>query len=830
MAYTITTPNGSLELLDAGSLKASGSRRDGVAWQTNNEHALRLALGFNNSATPSTVPRIRGFTSNDVTFANVAGVDDDCKQFQFAVFDGRRVLFLPFGQFGSERSTLLAYDVTKDFEDTASYTAVDLETLLDNDRAEGFIGGCLGTDGYLYLCPCSTNESGSEVGSHLFVRFHTAYEVDDADGWEVMDLDDTPPANSGTDTLTAGYSWQYVGTDGRYVYWCPCNAPASPTTAHGEFLRFDTRGDAGVHASGFQNPANWGVFDTTAVHAQALGNLGVPFDGRYIYLVPFARSTGAVTNGRLVRYDTINPAGFYSTESYASVDLEALLTPSTSLTSGDNSARAVGFCGGVVVGPYLVLVPWGGGQTTKRSLAVCYDTRLSLTAASSYKTFDLRTMARQGGSITNVTGTGTTTATVTCSAHGFSVGQRVNIGSVGGATQANGTWQIATVPNANSFTITTESALVAYTSGGTVTGGAEECIGYQGGGFDGQYVHFTPAGNNNRNNTYTVPPYVRWDVRLPFEEAASWSWINTPIDGHCTTAFAAPYLCTGMTFDGRYLYHAPYGAGNPFGVGVIARIDAGAPNLAGMVDPLPELYRGPSKLGNTVVIEDDFNTGNTVTGNVGTIGLQFVTTGTGGSVAYRDAEAGHPGIIRFTSGNTINEVNSVAFRTSASQGTFHLNTNSGFPFDLVWIVRTNAVSAEPTYRIGLSNTPAVAGGQPANGLYFEKLSGDSNFWRIVVRTAGSETRYNTGFAYAASTWYRFRIKWDPPYLKYSVDDSALQAFGSPQQAAGAAWVVPATPTLPTATLTPLVTLVPSTAASQTIDLDYVKLIHFGFSR
>lgn len=62
------------------------------------------------------------------------------------------------------------------------------------------------------------------------------------------------------------------------------------------------------------------------------------------------------------------------------------------------------------------------------------------------------------------------TITVTSTSHGFSVGQFVTFSGVTGATGLNNqTWQVATVPNANSFTILIATgSSVSGTPGGTI--------------------------------------------------------------------------------------------------------------------------------------------------------------------------------------------------------------------------------------------------------------------------------------------------------------------------------------------------------------------------
>jgi hypothetical protein len=67
------------------------------------------------------------------------------------------------------------------------------------------------------------------------------------------------------------------------------------------------------------------------------------------------------------------------------------------------------------------------------------------------------------------TATGTTTVTVACTAHGAAVGDYVTFSGATGTynTTLNAQYQVVTVPTANSFTITTPTALAAGTYGGS---------------------------------------------------------------------------------------------------------------------------------------------------------------------------------------------------------------------------------------------------------------------------------------------------------------------------------------------------------------------------
>jgi hypothetical protein len=621
-----------------------------------------------------------------------------------------------------------------------------------------------------------------------------------------------------TYTITATVTGTYTG-----------GGQASIFTPHGQIMRFDTKGAAGGFASNFLNPANWEVFDMKAnLNTNAVALLGAAWNGSYIYMAPFATAAGSPTNGLLIRFDPSNPAGFRNAASYSTVDLEAMLSPAANFTTANNAGRAVGFCGLITIGPYLMLVPFGGGAglaggtTFQRSLTVLYDTRMPLSDPASYRTFDLRTIERKKYAITAVANTVNPLITVTLptgvTSHGYTIGQWVNIsGITPTGNGANKTLQVATTPSATTFTVTLGTSPGTYTSGGNVTSGADECLGYQFGFFDGQYVHLTPSYNSARTSPDCVcPPYARWDTRLPFDEASSWSYVNTPLQG----VFAIPAACTGATTDGRFGYHAPY-TGNTATYAPVIRVDCGAPNLAGMVDPLPDLYRGPSMVADRYPpTEDDFVGGGTTSLAIGNLGWLLQTTGTGGSVAPKAPELGHDGILTLTTGATNGGANGLALMTSATVGPIFLNGQTAKPFDITWIIRTLAPATKPIYRIGL--TDAISSAQPANGIYLESLTADTA-WFIVIRAASAQARITTFEALANNTWYKIRLKWDPPYMKFAINGRALQAYGTPNQLAGLWYNVAAPPAMPTAGLAPMVSLTPGAAASVSMDVDDFKM-------
>jgi hypothetical protein len=153
----------------------------------------------------------------------------------------------------------------------------------------------------------------------------------------------------------------------------------------------------------------------------------------------------------------------------------------------------------------------------------------------------------------------------------------------------------------------------------------------------------------------------------------------------------------------------------------------------------------------TFMLSEEFASGVTGSGDFGSLGW-LSSLGTGGAVnSTEGVGADHPGAIRLSSGTT-----------SGNQTVLHLGTATGnvvdpsVTLDSTWIFLTNHAFplTNAQWRMGLG--AAVTGATPTDGLYFEKLSGDTN-WFAVCRASSTETRVDTGEA-AGSSWLRFRIR------------------------------------------------------------------------
>jgi hypothetical protein len=145
---------------------------------------------------------------------------------------------------------------------------------------------------------------------------------------------------------------------------------------------------------------------------------------------------------------------------------------------------------------------------------------------------------------------------------------------------------------------------------------------------------------------------------------------------------------------------------------------------------------------NTILMQDEFMSGGTTTTLLGELGWSLPA----GTVSRPStAAANHQGYIRLDTG--------------AGAGTFaRFNTGDNIQLSttynptIVWIVKLTQTN---------TNTGAMVGGSsdfstitPNNGIYFQKLPADTN-WFAVTRST-TETRTDTGVA-ASTNWVNMRI-------------------------------------------------------------------------
>jgi hypothetical protein len=316
--------------------------------------------------------------------------------FNGALFDGRRVTFVPFGDCAS--GTVTSFDTTAAFSDTGGWSAFDLRTL--NPDARGYMGGVF--DGTrLILAPRCTTVVLFPENPPIAVTNGTVATHDVSQPFAAWQTHSAAAAS------TAPTGFRGAAFDGRYVYYAPASSgvvtrydsTASPT-APGAFSRFDTAtlkpsastftgaiydgkyvyfspGDgstcttvvARFDTSGeLLNSAYWTTFDLKTVNASVSWcRFGGVFDGRFLYLIPYGSPL-------LVRLDTKEP--FDAPGSWSVFEM-ATVAPNTAFFSG------AGFDG-----RYVYFVP---AAASKSPVVVRLDSGASFTDLASWRTFDLTT-------------------------------------------------------------------------------------------------------------------------------------------------------------------------------------------------------------------------------------------------------------------------------------------------------------------------------------------------------------------------------------------------------------------------------------------------------
>ena len=148
--------------------------------------------------------------------------------------------------------------------------------------------------------------------------------------------------------------------DGRYIYYAPLNNG----NFHGRVLRYDT-------TLAFESRAAWVEFDSAQIDPDSRGFVNALFDGRYLYLVPYFNGRH---HGHVTRYDTQSP--FEQATSWQTFDVQSV------------DALCRGFVSGCFDGRYLYLASYQLDMTTTHGHVVRYDTQARFDDTASWQTFD----------------------------------------------------------------------------------------------------------------------------------------------------------------------------------------------------------------------------------------------------------------------------------------------------------------------------------------------------------------------------------------------------------------------------------------------------------
>lgn len=352
---------------------------------------------------------------------------------------------------------------------------------------------------YVYFVPVRNSFAGQSYHSEV-LRLDTFASFMSTAAWTSFD-----PVFSGIGQNLGGY-WRGL-FDGRYVYYVPYRNNAGP---YGEVLRYDT-------AKSFTSPSAWAAFDPGAngVGADPDGYLGGAFDGRYLYFAP--HHNGTDYHGEVLRYD--------STGWFADPSAWATFDPGA---HGVGQAP-VGFWDAVFDGRYVYFAPHrdGGGFHGE---VLRYDTTGAFGDPAAWMAYD-----------PGASGLGAEAAGYTA---GIFDGRYIYF-----APYRNGAGYHSNVLRYDSFGGFADLASWAVYDPGA-DGVGVRVGGYDGGVFDGRYIHFVPFADDDGVHGEVL----RYDTAGAFAEAASWSTYAPGLDGvgHESVGYI------GAVFNGRFIYFAPF--------------------------------------------------------------------------------------------------------------------------------------------------------------------------------------------------------------------------------------------------------------------------------
>ena len=149
---------------------------------------------------------------------------------------------------------------------------------------------------------------------------------------------------------------------------------------------------------------------------------------------------------------------------------------------------------------------------------------------------------------------------------------------------------------------------------------------------------------------------------------------------------------------------------------------------------------------NPTILVDDFCFGSTESGEMGGLGWGF----TNGAFNLVNPEANHPGMAERASTAVAGVV---ASTFSGGGGTTVVHQFGQFD-EQTWVVKPKTADTDFDIRVGLASD--LTANPPTNGVYFEKLAADTN-WFAVARISGVQTRTDLGVAFAAD-WIKVKIR------------------------------------------------------------------------
>lgn len=205
---------------------------------------------------------------------------------------------------------------------------------------------------------------------------------------------------------------------------------------------------------------------------------------------------------------------------------------------------------------------------------------------------------------------------------------------------------------------------------------------------------------------------------------------------------------------------------------------------------------------SSIFLQDDFVTGIGGSGTIGELGWNLSS----GTAANQASETGgRIGIIRRDTTAVINTYASITLFNSSNA------IDTALPHIITWAVRLNTNDANTTLRIGSTNSAFAA---PANGVYFEKLDADTN-WFCVTRAGGVQTRTDSTIA-TNTSFNTFVYSRQSSGVTFSINGTSVCGTH--------------TTNIPANFYVPSVAITNSAAAAKTVDLDYFEGVLTGLTR
>ncbi|MCZ7358032.1 MAG: DUF2341 domain-containing protein [Candidatus Methanoperedens sp.] len=203
------------------------------------------------------------------SFYDTRAQNPNSRGFYGAVFDGKYIYFVPYGDPGTGHGQVTRYDTGGSFTDPNSWNFYD--TKAQNSNSMGFSGAVF--DGrYVYFVPIVLDR---------VTRYDTLGSFADPNSWNFYD---TGIRNYGK----KGFHGAVF--DGKYVFFIPYY--------DGRVMKYDT-------TNSFMDSNSWTFYDTGVQNSNSNGGFGGGvFDGRNVYFAPH--------NGQVTRYDTTGSNASYS--------------------------------------------------------------------------------------------------------------------------------------------------------------------------------------------------------------------------------------------------------------------------------------------------------------------------------------------------------------------------------------------------------------------------------------------------------------------------------------------------------------------------------------